>query len=76
MSEEQRYNFVYCLHCRYDVEKEEGYLAGKHWNFCPRCGSRLVRRRHPGIAPWAIDENGLWSREEGNKNENQSQEKI
>lgn len=47
MTEEQRYRFVYCLLCRYDVEDEEGYEAAKHWDFCPRCGARLVRRPHP-----------------------------
>lgn len=43
MVEEQRYRFVYCLYCRYDVEEEEGYMAAKHWDFCPRCGNKLVR---------------------------------
>lgn len=41
--EEQRYRFVYCLHCRYDIEDEEGYMEAKYWNFCPYCGNELVR---------------------------------
>ena len=39
----QRYRFVYCLRCRYDVEKQEGYMEAKHWGFCPYCGDELVR---------------------------------
>ena len=47
MSEEQRYRFVYCFHCRYDVEDEEGWEEAEKWDFCPRCGNKLVRRPHP-----------------------------
>jgi len=44
---EQRYRYVYCLTCRYDVEDSYGYSAAKHWDYCPQCGNRLVRRPNP-----------------------------
>ena len=44
---EQRYRYVYCLTCMYDVEDIDGYSAAKHWNFCPQCGNKLVRRPGP-----------------------------
>lgn len=43
MTKEQRYRFVYCLHCRYDVEDREGWSEAEQWDFCPYCGSKLVR---------------------------------
>jgi transposase-like protein len=44
---EQRYRYVYCLSCRYDVEDSYGYSAAKEWDYCPQCGARLVRRPSP-----------------------------
>lgn len=44
---EQRYRYVYCLSCRYDVEDSYGYNAAKNWDYCPQCGYRLVVRPSP-----------------------------
>jgi len=59
LTEEQRYNFVYCVHCRYDVEEQEGYLEAKHWDFCPYCGNKLVRRPHAEVPRWTGEEDGI-----------------
>lgn len=69
MAEEQRYIFVFCLHCRYDVEHEEGYLEAKHWDFCPRCGTKLVRRPNPNYTPrWGVNEDGsIWFKGDNKK---------
>ncbi len=44
---EQRYRYVYCLTCLYDIEDTYGYSAAKYWDFCPQCGNRLVIRPSP-----------------------------
>lgn len=31
-----------CVKCVLDIYKDEGYLEGKHWTYCPYCGSELV----------------------------------
>ncbi len=44
---EKRYRYIYCLTCMYDVEESYGWSAAKYYDFCPQCGSELVRRPHP-----------------------------